>query len=122
MKLNERYTTFDICKAIDNACPTYRGVFAQMEQEGVHKKFFKVFESGGLICEDPNATVIFTRKVDGARFEGEVKLSALYDGKTSPCWVEQVTYTAYADRNYTQFSVCNQSGKKIFSIKHEKSA
>lgn len=122
MKLNERYNTMDVCKALDKASKSYREIFDEMKADGVRKKFFDTMVFDGLICEDPKATVVFTRALDGKRFEGEVKLSSSCGGKVSPCWVEQVTYTAYADSGFSRFSVCDQNGKRIFTIKHEKSA
>lgn len=122
MKLNVRYKIFDVYEAIDKAGGTYRQVFDQMKSDNVHKRFFPTFEFDGIICPDPNATVIFTRAVDGKRFEGEVKLSSAYGGKVSPCWVEQVTYTAYANRDFTQFTVYDARGNVDLKVNHEKTA
>ncbi len=120
MKLNERYNIFEVYEAIDKAGGTYRQVFDLMKKEGTHKRFFKTFEFDGIICPDPNATVIFTRAVDGKRFEGEVKLSHAFGGKVSPCWVQQATYTAYANMDFTRFTIYNERGGLDFKIDYKK--
>lgn len=122
MKLNERYSTFEVCKALDKASRIYADVFAEMKQNQTHKMFFDVMEFDGLICEDPKATVVFTRALDGKRFEGEVKISASYGGTVHPCWVQKATYTAYANTNFTSFTVYNEQGRKVFERKAQKTA
>jgi hypothetical protein len=122
MKLNERYSTFEVCEALDKASKSYREVFKEMKAKQVHKMFFDTMESDGLICEDPKSTVVFTRALDGKRFEGEVKLSASYGGTVSPCWVQKATYTAYANTNFTAFTVYNEQGRKVFERKAQKTA
>lgn len=120
MKLNERYNTMEVCRALDKASKAYGEVFEEMKTEQVHKKFFDTMEFNGLICEDPKATVVFTRALDGKRFEGEVKLSADNGGTVSPCWVQQATYTAYANMDFTRFTVYNERGQLDFQIAHKK--